>query len=112
MSDEITSGRIPNVSLAERAWRIRRYAVRMGEVQGQGYVGQALGIADVLAVSYFHALRYQPDDPHWEGRDRFLLSIGQLTVRKLSLTSRKSGTKVRCWKSQARANTGRWRRVL
>jgi transketolase len=80
MSDTITSGRIPNVSLAERAWRIRRYAVRMGEVQGQGYVGQALGIADVLAVSYFHALRYQPDDPYWEGRDRFLLSIGHYAI--------------------------------
>ena len=25
-----------NVSLEERAYRIRRYALRMGEVQGQG----------------------------------------------------------------------------
>ena len=33
--------------IASCAWRIRRYAVRMGEVQGQGYVGQALGYADV-----------------------------------------------------------------
>lgn len=69
-----------NVSLAERAYRIRRNAVLMGEVQGQGYVGQALGIADVLAVAYFHAMRYQPDDPHWEGRDRFLLSIGHYAI--------------------------------
>ena len=30
-------------ALAAAAWRIRRLAVRMGEVQGQGYVGQALG---------------------------------------------------------------------
>ena len=52
-----------NVSLAERAYRIRRNALRMGEVQGQGYIAQALGVADVLAVSYFHALRYRPDDP-------------------------------------------------
>ena len=29
--------------LAQRAYRIRRYALRMGEVQGQGYIGQALG---------------------------------------------------------------------
>ena len=29
--------------LAARAYRIRRYALRMGEVQGQGYIGQALG---------------------------------------------------------------------
>lgn len=69
-----------NVSLAERAYRIRRHAVRMGEVQGQGYVGQALGIADVLAVAYFHALRYRPDDTLWEGRDRFLLSIGHYAI--------------------------------
>ncbi|KYO50017.1 transketolase [Tistrella mobilis] len=71
---------LANVSLAERAWRIRRLAVRMGEVQGQGYVGQALGVADLLAVSYFHALRYRPEDPLWEGRDRFLLSIGHYAI--------------------------------
>lgn len=71
---------LSNVSLAQRAWRIRRYAVQMGEVQGQGYVGQALGVADVLAVSYFHAMRYRPENPQWEGRDRFLLSIGHYAI--------------------------------
>ena len=71
---------LSNTSLAERAYRIRRNALRMGEVQGQGYVGQALGVADVLAVSYFHAMRYRADDSHWEGRDRFLLSIGHYAI--------------------------------
>ena len=52
----------------------------MAEVQGQGYVGQALGIADVLAVAYFHALNYRPEDPGWEGRDRFLLSVGHYSI--------------------------------
>jgi len=52
----------------------------MGEVQGQGYIGQALGIADVLAAAYFHALTYRPDDPEWEGRDRFYLSIGHYAI--------------------------------
>lgn len=69
-----------NVSLEERAYRIRRNALRMGEVQGQGYIAQALGIADVLAVSYFHALRYRPGEPEWEGRDRFCLSIGHYAI--------------------------------
>lgn len=69
-----------NVSLARRAWAIRRNALLMGEVQGQGYIGQALGVADVLAVSYFHAMTYRPDDPEWEGRDRFLLSIGHYAI--------------------------------
>ncbi len=52
----------------------------MGEVQGQGYIGQALGVADVLAASFFHALDYRADDPEWEGRDRFLLSIGHYAI--------------------------------
>ena len=67
-------------SLAERAYRIRRNALRMGEVQGQGYIAQALDIADVLAVAYFHAMNYRPEDPHWEGRDRFLLSNGHYAI--------------------------------
>jgi transketolase len=71
---------IPNKSIAERAWAIRRYAVRMGEVQGQGYIAQALDIADVLAATYFHAMTYRPDDPDWEGRDRFLLSNGHYAI--------------------------------
>jgi transketolase len=72
-------------SLEERAYRVRRNALRMGEVQGQGYIAQALGVADVLAVSYFHALRYQPEDPAWEGRDRFLLSIGHYAIALYSV---------------------------
>ena len=66
--------------LAERAYRIRRHALRMGEVQGQGYIAQALDIADVLAVAYFHAMRFRVDDPSWEGRDRFLLSNGHYAI--------------------------------
>jgi transketolase len=69
-----------NVSLADRAYRIRRHALLMGEVQGQGYIAQALGISDVLAVSYFHAMTYRPEDPEWEDRDRFLLSIGHYAI--------------------------------
>ena len=67
-------------SLKARAYRIRRFALRMGEVQGQGYIGQALGMADILAVAYGHAMNFQAKDPHWEGRDRFLLSHGHYAI--------------------------------
>jgi len=66
--------------LSERAYRIRRFALQMGEIQGQGYIGQALGYADVLAVAYGHALNYRPGEPEWEGRDRFLLSHGHYAI--------------------------------
>ena len=36
--------------LREAAYRVRLNALLEGEVQGQGYIGQALGVADVLAV--------------------------------------------------------------
>lgn len=62
------------------AYRIRRRALQMGEVQGQGYIGQALGWADVLAVAYGHALRLRPAEPEWAGRDRFLLSHGHYAI--------------------------------
>ena len=69
-----------NVSLPQRAWSIRRNALLMGEVQGQGYIGQALGVADVLATAYFHAMTYRADNPEWEGRDRFYLSVGHYAI--------------------------------
>ena len=69
-----------NVGLERRARAIRRNALLMGKVQGQGYIGQALGVADVLAVCFFHAMNYRPRDPEWDGRDRFYLSIGHYAI--------------------------------
>jgi len=60
----------------DAAYRIRHHVLNMGEAQGQGYVGQALGAADMLAAVYADQLRYRAEDPHWQGRDRFLLSTG------------------------------------
>ena len=62
------------------AYRMRHHVLDMGEEQGQGYVGQALGAADVLAAVYANRLRYRADDPHWDGRDRFLLSTGHYAI--------------------------------
>ena len=70
----------PLKNLRERTYRIRRLALRMGEVQGQGYIGQALGWADVLGVAFCHAMRLRPEDPQWEERDRFLLSHGHYAI--------------------------------
>src|SRR3954470_4167148 len=66
--------------IRQAAYRIRRNALNMGEVQGQGYIGQALGVADVLATVYTDQLRHRPEDPHWPDRDRFLLSIGHYAI--------------------------------
>ena len=62
------------------AYRARHHALDMGEAQGQGYVGQALGAADMFASVYADQLRYRADDPHWAERDRFLLSTGHYAI--------------------------------
>ncbi|MGW5106033.1 transketolase [Nocardia sp. NPDC004123] len=64
----------------DAAYRMRHHALAMGEAQGQGYVGQALGAADIFAVVYADQLRYRADDPNWEARDRFLLSTGHYAI--------------------------------
>jgi transketolase len=66
--------------IKEAALRIRHNALTQAEVQGQGYIGQALDIADVLAVLYTDQLNLRPGDPDWEGRDRCLLSIGHYAI--------------------------------
>ncbi|MDQ4046374.1 MAG: transketolase, partial [Actinomycetota bacterium] len=75
---EVSAERLERVSAA--AYRIRHHALNMGEVQGQGYVGQALGAADMFAAVYADQLRYKAEDPHWEARDRFLLSTGHYAI--------------------------------
>ncbi|WP_164740392.1 transketolase [Brachybacterium saurashtrense] len=66
--------------LREAAHRIRQYALIQAEVQGQGYIGQALDIADVLAVLFADQLHLDPLDPESAERDRFQLSIGHYAL--------------------------------
>lgn len=74
----ITPERIDRIR--EAAFRIRQNALVEAEVQGQGYIGQALDFSDVLAVLYADQLHLDPNDPDWEGRDRCLLSIGHYAI--------------------------------
>ena len=67
-------------ALKGKATTLRRHMLAMARGQGQGYIGQGLGIADVLAALYFHEMRYDPDDVKWPGRDRFLLSTGHYSI--------------------------------
>jgi len=67
-------------ALKARATNLRRHMLTMAKGQGQGYIGQGLGIADMLAALYFHELRYDPQNLHWQDRDRFLLSTGHYSI--------------------------------
>lgn len=67
-------------AVKDAAYRMRHHIIDMGETQGQGYVGQALGVADMIAVTYVDQMRLRPEDPTWAERDRFLLSTGHYAI--------------------------------
>jgi transketolase len=62
--------------LEEKARLIRKDSLVMTTEAGSGHPGGSLSCADLLSVLYFHHLRYDPENPRWEGRDRFILSKG------------------------------------
>lgn len=62
------------------ARKLRRHMLTMASGKGQGYIGQGLGFADILAALYFHAMRYDANHPIWEERDRFVLSTGHYSI--------------------------------
>jgi transketolase len=82
MSREIDASAKPTSieSLELHALSLRRHILRMAERVGQGYVGQGLGIADLLTVVYFREMKYDPQNLAWPDRDRFLLSIGHYSI--------------------------------
>jgi transketolase len=64
--------------LNEIAQSVRMWVVRSLAAAGSGHLGGSLGLADVLTVLYFHAMRHNPKHPDWPGRDRLILSIGHV----------------------------------
>jgi transketolase len=55
---------------------IRRQILEMVFRAKEGHVPSAFSILEILYVLYKSALRYDAQNPKWEGRDRFVLSKG------------------------------------
>src|SRR6185503_20003691 len=68
------------ISVLERARRIRRTRLRMVHLARMGHPGGDLSCADILAVLYFHVLRLRPECPQDPERDRFVLSKGHASA--------------------------------
>lgn len=58
------------------AWLIRRHGVEMTHLSGGSHIGAIMSVADIVAVLYTDVLNYKPEEPEWNGRDRFILSKG------------------------------------
>jgi transketolase len=70
-------GKRPDVErLKVIARGIRIDILKMLAAAKSGHPGGSLSSVEILTALYFYKLRHNPKEPHWEGRDRFLLSKG------------------------------------
>ncbi|MBV9487298.1 MAG: transketolase, partial [Frankiaceae bacterium] len=59
---------------------IRGLAMDAVESAGNGHPGTAMSLAPAAYLLYQRVLRHDPTDPHWIGRDRFVLSCGHSSL--------------------------------
>ena len=67
----------------EKIKELKRFAadIRIASLEaihavGIGHVGGTMSICDLMACLYGYAMKYDPSNPKWEGRDRLILSKG------------------------------------
>src|ERR1700712_2175028 len=72
---------------------IRALAMDAVQQANSGHPGLPMGAADVATVLFTQFLKFDPTNPHWPDRDRFILSAGHgsmLMYALLYLTGYKS----------------------
>lgn len=68
-----------NELMNRAADNIRILAVSMVEKAKSGHPGGAMGGADFVNVLFSEFMVYDPENPRWEGRDRFFLDPGHMS---------------------------------
>ena len=68
-----------NKLMNRAADNIRILAASMVEKANSGHPGGAMGGADFINVLFSEFLVYDPENPRWEGRDRFFLDPGHMS---------------------------------
>jgi len=67
------------------ATALRILSIEMVEEAKSGHPGMPMGFADVATILFQHFLRFNPHDPTWQNRDRFILSAGHGSALLYSL---------------------------
>ena len=74
-----------NIHLRELSNAIRYLSVDAVEKANSGHPGLPMGMADVATVLFKYYLRFNPKNPSWINRDRFVLSAGHGSMLLYSL---------------------------
>lgn len=59
---------------------VRVLAMDAVEKSGNGHPGTAMSLAPAAYLLFNRVMRHDPTDPHWAGRDRFVLSAGHSSL--------------------------------
>jgi transketolase len=62
--------------LKNKAKEIRKHIIKMIAEAGSGHPGGSLSATDIITALFFNKMNYDPGNPQWEDRDRFVLSKG------------------------------------
>ena len=84
-----------NVKFNQLSNAIRFLSIDAVQKANSGHPGMPMGMADVATVLFKYHLRFNPENPNWINRDRFILSAGHgsmLLYSLLYLTGYKSIT--------------------
>ncbi|MFI5031357.1 MAG: transketolase [Reyranellales bacterium] len=74
-----------SVAPRDLANAIRALAMDAVQQADSGHPGMPMGMADVATVLFSKFLKFDPTDPHWPDRDRFILSAGHGSMLLYSL---------------------------
>jgi len=66
--------------LEKLAYQLRITGLEMVQEAHSGHIGGAFSLSEIMSVLYFEKMNVRPEEPHWEDRDRFVLSKGHATV--------------------------------
>lgn len=67
-------------ALKQKAAEARRLIVEAVNHAKAGHLGGPLSVTDILVALYFDVARIDPKRPHWEDRDRIILSKGHSAI--------------------------------
>jgi len=64
------------IKLKEQAKSIRHDIIDTTVWSGGAHIGGAMSMVEIMTILYFKYLNIKPENPHWEDRDRVVLSKG------------------------------------